>query len=258
MRVLRPLPIRGKARVLGKFLPWKGERVANIFGCRMRLDLADHGQRWIYIGNFEREETRWAKKWLSPGMTFVDVGANVGYYTLLASSCVGPKGKVFAVEPSPYAYTRLCRTVADNGLTNVVTLQAALGSAAGEGLLYPPPFDIQSQSMVPGDNGGVGETVRVKTLDECLDEWGSDRVDLLKMDVEGYEPQVLAGAQAALRSGKIRAMLCEFNDVWLRRAGGSAEDLYHLIESAGFSNPYTRPSLHRDCLESCFFVHAKA
>jgi len=257
VRVLRPLRFRGKARLLERFVPRTGERLTEIFGCRMRLDLGDHGQRWIYFGNFEREETRRVRKYLRPGMTVVDVGANVGYYTLLASSCVGPKGKVFAVEPSPYAYARLCEVVADNVLSNVVTLEAALGSVAGEGLLYPPPTGNHTPSMVPkGKESGL--RVPLRTLDDCLAEWGIERVDLLKIDVEGFEPQVLAGAGSALRSGRIRAMLCELNDWWLRQAGGSAEELYRLIGSQGFCNAFAPPQLHRGSLHACFFVYGTA
>src|SRR5205814_4168836 len=129
--------------------------------------------------------------------TVVDVGANVGYYTLLAASCVGQTGKVFAIEPSPHAYARLREAVAHNVLSHVVTLKAALGSARREGVLYMPPSGNHSPSLVPCDRQ---ESVRVplRTLDDCLEEWGVEKVDLLKMDVEGFEPQVLLGARSAL------------------------------------------------------------
>lgn len=257
VRVFRPLRFRGKARLLEMFVPKTGERVAEVFGYRMRLDVADIIQRWIYFGNYEREETYWVKQWLRPGMTVVDVGANCGYYTLLATSCVGPAGRVFAVEPSPHLFSNLLAVVAGNALPNVIPLQAALGSAPGEGLLYPPPDGNNSPSMVrSGDETGL--KVTVKTLDDCLQEWGVERVDLLKMDVEGFEPQILAGARSALRSGRIRAILCELNDVWLRRAASSAEALYRSIESHGFVNRFAPPKADRDSFNTCFFVHRNA
>ena len=254
VRVFRPLRFPGKARLLERFVPGKGERFANIFGSNMRLDLSDHGQRWIYFGTFERAETRLVKAWLRPGMTVVDVGANVGYYTLLAASCVGTAGRVFAVEPSPYAHNLLCEVVARNALAQVVTLQAALGSAAGEGVLYSPPAGNHSPSMVPSDRQR-GTMVPVRTLDACLLSWGVDQVDLLKIDVEGFELQVLAGALDSLRAGRICALLCELNDWWLRRAGGSAEELYRFLESSGFSDLCGRPRLGRDSFQTRFFVH---
>jgi len=264
VRILRPLPIRGKVRLLEKMVPNTGERYAEIFGSRMKLDLAEHIQRWVYFGGYERLETRWVRKWLRPGMSVADIGANVGYYTLLAASCVGPRGRVFAVEPSPYAYNRLRETVTDNRLTQVVTLQAALGRIQGEGLLYLPPPGNHSPSMAPCDRKDSVK-VALRTLDDCLAEWGVDQLDLLKMDVEGFEPEVLGGARSALRAGRIRAIFCELNDWWLRQMGGSAQELFHLITSEGFSRvfkagpdlPLGRAFTANQCY-SCFFVHHSA
>jgi FkbM family methyltransferase len=257
VKILRPLQIRGKVRLLDKIVPKTGERSARIFGCRIKLDLSDHIQRWIYFGGYERQETRWVRNWLRPGMTVADVGANVGYYTLLAASCVGARGRVFAVEPSPYAYNRLRATVAANGLSQVVALQAGLGSAGGEGLLYLPPAGNHSPSMVRCDRQDSVK-VALRTLDDCLAEWRVDRLDLLKMDVEGFEPQILAGARSALSTGRIRAILCELNDWWLRQMGGSAEMLFRQITSQGFSGVFGPRQFSANRLYSCFFVHRSA
>jgi FkbM family methyltransferase len=253
--LLRPLHFPGKVRLLDKFVPKTGERCVDIFGGKMRLDLSDHGQRWIYLGNFEPEETRWVKEWLRLGMTVVDVGANVGYYTMLAASCVGRTGKVYSVEPSPYASALLHELVARNALTQVVIFQSALGRSPGNGILYSPPEGNHSPSMVPSDHTG-GTSVPVNTLDDCLRSCGIEQVDLLKIDVEGFEPQVLAGAKESLGTGKIRAILCELNDWWLRRADSSAAELYNTIISAGFSDAGGVPKLDRDCFLTRFFVHS--
>jgi len=257
VRLLRPMRIRGKGRLLEKVVPHSGERFAQIFGARIRLDLADHIQRWIYFGIMEPDETLWVKTWLGQGMTVVDVGANVGYYTLLAASLVGVSGKVLAIEPSPYAYNRLQEAVASNQLSQVVTRQCALGSVEGEMTLYSPPSDNHTPSMIfAGQAGGIG--VKVTSLDNCLQEWHGATVDLLKLDVEGFEPHVLAGASSALKSGRIRAILCEFNDWWLRRAGSSAEDLATLIEANGFVDAFAIALPYLGGSQSRFFVHRAA
>jgi hypothetical protein len=80
---LRPVYFRGKGRLLNLVVGDPGERVAHVAGNCMRLDLSEYIQRSIYFGCFEPRETRLVRRWLKPGMTCVDVGANVGYYTLL-------------------------------------------------------------------------------------------------------------------------------------------------------------------------------
>jgi FkbM family methyltransferase len=246
--------IRGKGRLLDRIVPKSGERLAEIFGAQVRLDLADHMQRWIYFGIMEPSETSWVKEWLGPGMTVVDVGANVGYYTLLAASYVGVSGKVLAIEPSPYAYGRLQEAVAANGLSQVVTLRLALGSTDGEMTLYSPPSDNHTPSMIfAGQAGGIG--VQVSTLDNCLKEWNVEVVDLLKLDVEGFEPQILAGALPTLKSGRIRAILCELNDWWLRQAGSSTDELAAFIESNDFVDAFGSGHSYPEDSQSRFFVH---
>lgn len=231
---LRPIHFRGKLRMLGGIAPKQGERTARVFGYDMRLDLGEAIQRWIYLGAFEPQETAAVQRWLGPGMTFLDVGANVGYYTLLAASRVGGSGRVFAVEPSPYAYQRLTDTVRSNDLTQVWTLQMGLSSAAGELPLYVPPVSDGFHS--PTMSAGWETTVKVpvRRLDDCLDDWGVETVDLVKLDVEGHESHILEGASGALSSGRIRAILCEFNDHWLRQQGSSPEALYDTLSRAGF------------------------
>src|SRR5262245_23753485 len=73
----RPYNFRGKLRLLDGLVPHSGERVSKVFGYRVRLDLSEAIQRWIYMGAFERKETALVSRWLQPGMTFLDVGANV-------------------------------------------------------------------------------------------------------------------------------------------------------------------------------------
>src|SRR5882762_1728801 len=115
----RELHFRGKARLLNAVVPRSGIKTARVFGSLFELDLADHIQRHIYMGAFEPRETRLAKKHLRPGMTCVDVGANVGYYTALTAQAVGPSGCVVAFEPSPYAFERLHGMIARNELEHV-------------------------------------------------------------------------------------------------------------------------------------------
>lgn len=237
---IRPVRFRGKYRLVSKLASRSGEREVRLFGSKVRLNLADDMQRWIYMGVFEPQETVQVRRLLQPGMVVVDAGANIGYYTLLAAERVGPTGRVFAVEPSRLGVERLTRTVRENGLTQVQVVPIGLGDHEGEVTLHVPPASAGHHNptmLEVADESFATEVVPVRTLDACLDEWGVDRVDLLKIDVEGFEPRVLRGAARSLAEGRIGAILAEFNDVALREAGSSATSLLRELHEAGFRNP---------------------
>ncbi len=252
---LRPIRFRGKLRLLNRLVPRQGERDASVFGYRITLDLQDEVQRQMYLGVFEPKETRWALDRLQPGQTFVDVGANVGYFTLLAARTVGPTGCVVAIEPSPYAFARLETTVRGNQLTQVRPVRCALGSEHGTVLLYVPPasWGNHSPTMVPTP-GWEPVPTDVLTLDHCMSDCAIETVDLLKMDVEGYETHVLRGATRCLTDRRIRAVLCEFNDHWLRGAGSSPEELYNVLIESGFVDVDGNSTFASGCIETRFFV----
>lgn len=255
---LRPYHFRGKLKLLGGIAPQGGERTARVFGYDVRLDLSEAIQRWIYLGAFEPQETAVVRRWLRAGMTFVDVGANVGYFTLLAASRVGRGGHVFSVEPSPYAYGKLAATVRTNGLSQVRTFQMGLSSAEGELPLYVAPASHGFHSPSMGGGAETAVTVPVRRLDDCLDEWGVETVDLMKLDVEGHESHVLEGAADSLASGRIRAVLVEFNDHWLRRQGSSPRALHDKLVRAGFVDSEGEPTFAPDGCETRFLVHRSA
>jgi hypothetical protein len=118
--VIRPFRFRGKYRLLNLVTPNEGIRNARVFGLQFELDLGDWIQRSIYLGTFEPLETRLVAGFLAPGMTVIDVGANVGYYTALAASRVGSKGRIFAIEPGARAFARLEKLIAKNHLPGLV------------------------------------------------------------------------------------------------------------------------------------------
>src|SRR4051794_29288953 len=111
---LRPYWFRGKGLLLKALTPENRKVRAQIFGYEMALDLSDEIQRNIYLGTFEPHETALLIKYLEPGMTILDVGANVGYFTALAASRVGDNGKVYSLEPSPYVFSQLEKMIQKN------------------------------------------------------------------------------------------------------------------------------------------------
>lgn len=148
---------------------------------------------------------------LRPGMSFCDVGAHVGYYTLLGGARVGPAGRVCAFEPNARFADMLRRSVAINGLAGHVAVHAvAAGAEPAELTLAVDPVFAGGASLMraPGQ-GEVGMTVPVVTLDSVLAAWPA--LDVMKIDVEGFEPAVLAGAAAIMARSPNLAMVIEFD-----------------------------------------------
>jgi len=156
---------------------------------------------------------------------------------------VGPAGRVLAIEPSPYVHGILAEAVAANRLANVTVLRSALGRAAGELTLYVPPDSTgnHTPSVIPIP-GRLPVAVPVQRLDEVLTAAGIDRVDVLKLDVEGYEGEVLAGAERYLSEGRIGVLLVEFNEWCQQQLKSTSLALWDSIVAHGFEANVPRPA----------------
>jgi FkbM family methyltransferase len=213
----------------------------DIGGFLFRCDLRDLLMREVCVtGRYEPQETILLQHLLGPGHTFVDVGANWGYFTLVAASLVGAAGRIVSVEADP----RACRALAANIAMNVISTAQVVEAAADsrEGTLsfntYGTHSDefasygvVRSRATVAGMRAF---DVRTRPLDDVLDEAGVDRVDLLKLDIEGAEAQALAGLGRRLTSGRIERILMELHPELLRERGESAEALIATMRSMGF------------------------
>jgi FkbM family methyltransferase len=163
----------------------------SLFGLCLRVDVARaNPQRLLYLeGERFIPERHVLRRLLRPGMRAVDVGANIGYYLLLIESLVGPGGAVACFEPEPENLRELARNVEATAFGNVQVFAAAAG--AGEGRVA---MRTGINAAIAGSGGG-DFTVPLLSLDSTL----SGPVDFLKIDVEGYEGEVLAGARRLLR-----------------------------------------------------------
>lgn len=162
--------------------------------------------------------------YLRPGDAVVDVGANVGYYTLMAAARVGPGGRVDAIEAHPRTYRYLCGNVACNRLPNIRTHHRALGDHAGVVRFTDQRRDDLNRVA---DAGGV--EVPLARLDDL--DLGTGAIDLLKIDVEGYEKFVLAGAAATLARADCVRMECW--DKHFAHFGYEFAEVHDLLSAAG-------------------------
>lgn len=251
---LRPYQFRGKRRLFDALVPHSGERIADVFGYRMTLDLSRKIQRDVFIGNYEREESRIIRKLLKPGMTVIDAGANFGYYSALAASIVGPSGRVIAVEPYPPNFQRLNHWIRDNRVGHLTPYNFALGRCAGRGEMFSAYDDTDAPVMVAHGHSPVA-SVDIRTLDACVEEWSVGSVDFLKVDVDGYETELFAGARRALSERRIRSLLCEFCEEWLIKVGSSTSVLWQAIVAAGFKAVWPGPTMPQSSLFNALFIH---
>jgi FkbM family methyltransferase len=190
---------------------------------------------------------------LAPGMTFVDVGANWGYFTLVAGHLVGPQGRIVSVEADLRACRVIRENLARNRLASVTVIEAAAGDRPGtielqtygEGSDESGNFGLAaSTTVVPG---GARFEVSVRPLDDVLDEAGIDRVDVLKMDIEGAEARALPGLARRLSARRIDRLILELHPRHLKDQGQSAATLVALMRGHGYHGWRIdhRPETHR-------------
>ncbi len=195
--------------------------------------------RLIYCDNFEWRERQFINSFLRRGDVFVDVGANIGLYTLIASLRVGGSGKVFAFEPCEKTFRRLVRNIELNGLSNINSYQMALSDRSGQIQMYSSLDGYDAwNSMAPPYTGSAfdTETVSAVTWDDFVREHNLiGQVTLMKIDVEGWENKVLSGGIEMFKRPDAPVLQIEFTDQASQAAGTSCQALYHKLEEIGYS-----------------------
>ena len=147
----------------------------------------------LFNPDYNLEELDFLRAHTPAGGVFVDVGANVGTYAMALARHVGESGKVIAIEPHPVTQSRLAFNRAASGFTQVVLVAAAAGPADGELMIETDGDNLGASHIVSGKSSGNAIRVPSLRLRRILGDAGLDRVDALKIDVEGFEDRVLTG-----------------------------------------------------------------
>ncbi len=253
IRMIWPIQFPGKSRLLNSLVPKEGVLEQSVFGRTMQLDISDYIQRSIYLGCFESSDTKLLKNYIQPGMCVFDVGANVGYYSLLASDLVGSSGKVYSFEPTQELYSALEKVVKDNNIVNVYPQKYGLDSRSHKSVIYKTPEHMHNNTPSMFDTGeGTPSDIELITLDDFAAENDIAQIDLMKIDIEGMELRALEGATELLKTQRIKSILIEFNDFWLTEAGTSAKELYDFIVGYGFHSGLA-PVFSKGATQNHFF-----
>lgn len=210
---------------------WSTARVRTEFGT---LEVCLHdpfiGERLFLYGHYERHVACIMRRVLGNGMIVLDIGANIGYYALLFSKHIGTNGKVIAFEPEPENYELLIRNCRLNRLSNVVALQVALGPIEGSHLLFLDDLNRgDHRCYCPQGERRRTVSVSMRSGDSVLKELGVNCVDLIKVDVQGWELHVFRGLTEIMKHSPNCIVFCEWWPYGVRQAGGNPEELYWLL-----------------------------
>lgn len=188
---------------------------------------------WVNSGVIDPAE-EFVCSFLKEGDTFIDVGANIGCVTAAGALMVGESGTVFSVEPHPQTYKYLETTVAINHCKNVKTFNIALGAETGVVNFSDERRKDDSNCVSTTAESGI--RVPCSTLSNLVEEHAVSRIALLKIDVEGFEMQVLRGADAIL--DRVDCIYIEVLEHTLRKFEASTSDVLALLKSRGFKCYY--------------------
>lgn len=198
-------------------------------GARIRLNLAEKNERNLYVPTvYEEGLTRFVIASLKPGDIFIDVGANVGYFSLIAASL---DARVTAIEPDDENLALFEQNIRLNGYSSIMVLNAAVGDREGTAILHVNPLNRGGNSLLgyseyfSGTHGytrqqitemyrtaTLEKKVALTTLDAVIKKQGLTSIRIVKIDVEGFEKQALDGTKATLSSGIVEYLICELGN----------------------------------------------
>ena len=217
-----------------KALPSVGWMECERQGLKWRLQMEHSIDREIALGVFEPATTRLVNKIVKPGMTLIDVGANLGYYTIMFANLVGKSGKVFAFEPVKQYYEKLLWHVEANGFRNHVAAFNCGLSDKEERISIGVANTGATVHWVSDDPPTRCEEIQLHPLDEIIPKYSIEKIDLIKIDIDGHEPFFFRGARNFFRKNR-PILLVEFAQLNLDRAGEDVSGLKATIEKLGYT-----------------------
>lgn len=210
---------------------------------RMVLDTndSDISQQIKKFGWYDDEkfETELFKTRLKPGMSVVDLGANIGFYSVLSRSLVGNDGRIFSFEPFPNNAQLIRQSIKENSYTNMFLIESAVSDYVGNSTLYLSPDACSEHSLLNLDFDHLNQsnkiTVPVTTVDHYFQNNVDDfKVDFIKMDIEGSEGKALNGMKTILEENKKLSIITEFWPNGFRKDGKNPKDFLDALASLNF------------------------
>lgn len=226
------------SQIAAKILkPRNGYVHGHIGSYLITLKISDLIQQQIYFGIYEDKETLFFKKLLGPGDIFFDIGANVGYYSFLASQFVGNTGMVYAFEPISSNVTSFEENIHANAIANIIINPVAVGSENGSIILYTENEELGNSgwaSRIRSIRRTKEVLVEVISLDEYIQKENISHVHLVKMDIEGSELDALKGGQLLFSKEDAPDIICEVNPFLLGLINLNSTALTRYLKNYGY------------------------
>lgn len=223
--------------------------VVDVQGHKMYLDSKD-SLHLSFNDIHEELETEIFKKEIGNGDIVLDIGANIGYYTLIAAKIVGDEGKVFAFEPDPENFSLLKKNIEINGYRNVTPVQKAVSDKSGKIKLFLSEDNKAGHRIYDDMLGKKCINVDAVAIDDFLK---GNKVDFVKMDIEGAEGKALAGMSKTIKENKKLKLLTEFFPSLLAELGTNPEKYVELIIEHGFKvydiNGWKHPAATKELIQ---------
>jgi FkbM family methyltransferase len=229
-----PKPFHHMARVGWKIVGKPILKIALVSLARRQNFTTSPNWEWkinLLLGFHEEDTVKLCRRLIRPGMTVVDAGAHVGYFTRLFAELVESPGKVYAFEPNPYTFALLKKNTEQ--LSNVVLINKGLSTVSGQSRLFLNKHEFADSLFLQNDALSSIQ-VELISLDQFWNQVGRPNVDFIKMDVEGAEPCVLKGAVQFLSCQKKLNLVTEFRPVSLRAAGIEPVEFLNLLSALDF------------------------
>ncbi|OBQ32681.1 MAG: hypothetical protein AN487_21925 [Anabaena sp. CRKS33] len=242
--IFRFLPkFKGKYRlarfILGKSLETKNISLSTYDGCQYIIPSLQEpvGFALLIDGIYEPDSIQLMLQKLPKDAVFLDIGANIGVFTITAAKFLEQNGRVIAVEASPKIFPYLQQNIEVNGLNNVKTLQLAATERDNDTVpFYEAPMDKFGMGSLAPQFHSSPIQIKTKTIDSILKDEKIDKVNFIKIDVEGYESSVFQGAEKLLNSPNAPIILFEFCD-WAeaRKPEGNIGDSQRVLIDFGYT-----------------------
>jgi len=222
---------------LKKRLGLERREVETPFGRFLIDPVSQFGNVLVSDEGYEPEMRRTLEMFVRPGSVFLDIGANEGFFSVLASRLVGPRGRVIAVEPQQRLDPVIRRNLELNACANVSLFSCAISDRRGGAELHlSPDTNTGSTALYQSTRYRLPRvTVPVTTLEDFLDQVELETVDLVKVDIEGFEYEAILGSPAIFESGRVRAIALELHPGPIASRGLEPSAIAQFLERCGYS-----------------------